>query len=134
VYDPRLFVARNMRLSFMESGRPVLAVATHEVGGSGSGAECWKCRGLAHMSCPAVLPAWQLPFNKMQQWLVYAFRSDDVEGLNWPTRHNNPVQAALLAPVRLSRLLRTTPQMLTAQLQLTTHLATWGGGAGECYT
>jgi hypothetical protein len=31
VYDPRLFVARNMRLTFADSGRPVIAAATHEV-------------------------------------------------------------------------------------------------------
>lgn len=52
VYDPRLFVARNMRLKYLESGRPVVAVATHEVGGSGPGAELCS---LAHFSHPAVL-------------------------------------------------------------------------------
>jgi hypothetical protein len=31
VFDPRLFVARNMRLQFTENGRPAIAVSTHEV-------------------------------------------------------------------------------------------------------
>lgn len=52
VFDPRLFVARSMRLQFTENGRPAIAVATHEVRIRSVSSLVW----VASRSLPVLLP------------------------------------------------------------------------------